>query len=151
MTTKLSVDSCLLPLRQTHLALRTQLLHTYTLFCIHAYGCASLQTGLHTLTASMRTVGIPYAHRSKVGKQQPLLNETACSLAAMTSAVELSVVSSVADCVQFYWDSLTKTQRCGLDVAGGGGMQWHGFRCEGSGAPRPLQRLGLQAHVQSRT
>ena len=79
----------------------------------------------------MHIVGIPCDYRRILGKQQPLLNETACSLAAMTSAVELPVVSSVADCVQFYWGSLTTKQRCGLRVRAG--SMWRvGTACSGT-------------------
>ena len=63
--------------------------------------------------------------------QQPLLNETACSLAAMMSAVELPVVSSLADCVQFYGDSLATKQRCGLPLRAG--SMWRvGTACSGT-------------------
>ena len=79
----------------------------------------------------MQIVGIHCAHSSTFGKQQPLLNETACSLAAMTSAVELSVVSSVADSVQFYWDSLATKQCCGLRARAG--SMWRvGTACSGT-------------------
>ena len=37
---------------------------------------------------------------------------------------------------------------CGLDMAGGEGVQWHGLCRQGFGAPRPLQRLDLHARIQ---
>ena len=60
----------------------------------------------------------------------------------MTSAVELPVVSSVADCVQFYWDSLTTKQRCGLRVRAG--SMWRvGMACRGADSVvEVLEHLG---------
>ena len=63
------------------------------------------------------------------------------------SPMAVPALSSVAQCAKFYSDCLTTRQRCGLwfrrriAMAGGVGMQWHGFCDQSFGAPRPLQRL----------
>ena len=71
-------------------------------------------------------------------------------------AVDLPSVSSEAECAQFYYGRLTTKKRCQLRLRAGsrwpvverGSMQWHGFRCHGFGAPRPLQRSGFHARIQ---
>ena len=89
---------------------------------------------------------------------QPVSKEDAflMTLSLAQSPTAIPVLSSAEQCVQFYSDCLTTRQRCGLRLrtriamAGGVGMQWHGFGDQSFGAPRPLQRLGLQAHVHLR-
>ena len=72
------------------------------------------------------------------------------------SSTAIPVLSSVEERVHIYSDSLTTRQRCGLRLCKG--SLWRvASTCSGTdsairvfGVPRPLQRLGLQAHVQLR-
>ena len=56
--------------------------------------------------------------------------------------VDLPAVSSIAECVQFYWDSLTTKQRCGLRKHAG--SIWRvGTACSGTDSVvKVLEHLG---------
>lgn len=61
---------------------------------------------------------------------------------AASAEVDLPVVSSIVECVQFYWDSLTTKQRCGLRKRAGSTWQV-GTACSGTDSVvKVLEQLG---------
>ena len=62
--------------------------------------------------------------------------------AASSSEADLPAVSSIAECVQFYWGSLTTKQRCGLRKHAG--SIWRvGTACSGTDSVvKALEHLG---------
>ena len=97
---------------------------------------------LAAMTSALAPAPAAPAASFSVADSSPAAPAASVSAADSSSEVDLPAVSSIAECVQFYWDSLTTKQRCGLRKRAG--SIWRvGTACSGTDSVvKVLEHLG---------